>query len=409
MKAVFIENNTDMEVLIMFNFEYYTPTKVIFGRNSENKLVELLQEYGAHKVLIHYGGKSALKSGLINKIKTALDNSEIPYVELGGVVPNPHLSKVREGIELGKREKIDFILAVGGGSVIDSAKAISYGLAEPEYDVWELFRHERKAEKFLPVASVLTIAASGSETSNSCVITNEDTGEKRSYNDNISRPKFTIMNPELTMSLPDYQTESGCADIMMHTMERYFTNGGNMELTDEIAEGLLRTVMKYAEILHNNPMNYEARAEIVWAGSLSHNGLTGCGNDGGDFVCHALEHEMGGMFDVTHGAGLAAIWSSWARYVYKDCLPRFVRYAVNVMGVIHSGSDEETALKGIETMKKFYHRIGMPVNMRELGIAPTDEQITAMAESCSRAAGGKKGSAKVLYQKDFEEIYRMAR
>ena len=282
-------------------------------------------------------------------------------------------------------------------------------ILQREYDVWELFRHERKAEKFLPVASVLTIAASGSETSNSCVITNEDTGEKRSYNDNISRPKFTIMNPELTMSLPDYQTESGCADIMMHTMERYFTNGGNMELTDEIAEGLLRTVMKYAEILHNNPMNYEARAEIVWAGSLSHNGLTGCGNDGGDFVCHALEHEMGGMFDVTHGAGLAAIWSSWARYVYKDCLPRFVRYAVNVMGVIHSGSDEETALKGIETMEKFYHRIGMPVNMRELGIAPTDEQITAMAESCSRAAGGKKGSAKVLYQKDFEEIYRMAR
>ncbi len=282
-------------------------------------------------------------------------------------------------------------------------------ILQRQYDVWELFRHERKAEKFLPVASVLTIAASGSETSNSCVITNEDTGEKRSYNDNISRPKFTIMNPELTMSLPDYQTESGCADIMMHTMERYFTNGGNMELTDEIAEGLLRTVMKYAEILHNNPMNYEARAEIVWAGSLSHNGLTGCGNDGGDFVCHALEHEMGGMFDVTHGAGLAAIWSSWARYVYKDCLPRFVRYAVNVMGVIHSGSDEETALKGIETMEKFYHRIGMPVNMRELGIAPTDEQITAMAESCSRAAGGKKGSAKVLYQKDFEEIYRMAR
>ena len=217
------------------------------------------------------------------------------------------------------------------------------------------------------------------------------------------------MNPELTISLPDYQTESGCADFMMHTMERYFTNGGNMELTDEIAEGLLRTVMKYAEILHNNPMNYEARAEIMWAGSLSHNGLTGCGNDGGDFVCHALEHEMGGMFDVTHGAGLAAIWSSWARYVYKDCLPRFVRYAVNVMGVTHSGSDEETALKGIETMEKFYHRIGMPVNMRELGIAPTDGQITAMAESCSRAAGGKKGSAKVLYQKDFEEIYRMAR
>lgn len=338
-----------------------------------------------------------------------MDASGIPHVELGGVVPNPHLSKVREGIALGKQETVDFILAVGGGSVIDSSKAIAYGLAEPEHDVWELFCKKRKAKRALLVASILTIAAAGSETSNSCVITNEQTGEKRAYNDNISRPKFAIMNPELTMSLPDYQTESGCTDIMMHTMERYFTNGGNMELTDELAEGLLRTVMKYAEILHNDPKNYEARAEIMWAGSLAHNGLTGCGNDGGDFVSHMLEHEMGGMFDVTHGAGLAAIWPSWARYVYKDCLPRFVRYAVKVMGVTPAATDEETALKGIEAMEAFYHRIGMPTNMRELGIAPTDEQILEMAESCSNAVGGRKGSAKVLVQRDFAEIYRMAR
>lgn len=393
----------------MFGFEYYTPTRVVFGKNSENRVGELIREYGAQKILIHYGGKSAVKSGLLDRVKAVLDDSHISYVELGGVVPNPHLSKVREGIELGKREKIDFILAIGGGSVIDSAKAISYGLAEPEYDVWELFSGERKAKKFLPIASILTIAAAGSETSNSCVITNEETGKKRAYNDNISRPKFAIMNPELTMSLPDYQTEAGCTDIMMHTMERYFTKGGNMELTDEIAEGLLRTVMKYAEILHRDPKNYEARAEIMWAGSLAHNGLTGCGNNGGDFVSHTLEHEMGGMFDVTHGAGLAAVWPSWARYVYKDCLPRFVRYAVNVMGVAYGENDEETALKGIEAMEKFYHRIGMPINMKELGIAPTDEQILEMAESCSSAVGGRKGSAKVLFQRDFAEIYRMAR
>ena len=409
MKAVFIENNTDMEVLIMFNFEYYTPTKVIFGRNSENKLVELLQEYGAHKVLIHYGGKNALKSGLINKIKTALDNSEIPYVELGGVVPNPHLSKVREGIELGKREKIDFILAVGGGSVIDSAKAISYGLAEPEYDVWELFRHERKAEKFLPVASVLTIAASGSETSNSCVITNEDTGEKRSYNDNISRPKFTIMNPELTMSLPDYQTESGCADIMMHTMERYFTNGGNMELTDEIAEGLLRTVMKYAEILHNNPMNYEARAEIMWAGSLSHNGLTGCGTGGGDWACHQLEHELGGLYDVTHGAGLAALWGSWARYVYDANPERFAQFATNIFDIPCFADYENTALAGIEAMEDFFRSIHMPTNLHELGLDLTDEQIHELAFKCSFEDTRTIGVFKQLNMKDMEKIYAMAR
>lgn len=393
----------------MFGFEYYTPTRVIFGKDTENRIGELVQGYGAQKVLIHYGGKSARKSGLIDRVKAVLDASGISHVELGGVVPNPHLSKVREGIALGKQEGVDFILAVGGGSVIDSCKAISYGLAEPEYDVWELFCGKRKAQKVLPVASILTIAAAGSETSNSCVITNEQTGEKRAYNDDIARPRFAVMDPELTMNLPDYQTESGCTDIMMHTMERYFTSGGNMELTDAIAEGLLRTVMHYAEVLHREPQNYEARAEIMWAGSLAHNGLTGCGNNGGDFVSHMLEHEMGGMFDVTHGAGLAAIWPSWARYVYKDCLPRFVKYAVNVMGVTPAGSEEETARKGIEAMEAFYHRIGMPTNMRELGIEPTEEQILAMAESCAKAAGGKKGSAKVLYQSDFAQIYRMAR
>lgn len=211
----------------MFGFEYYTPTRVIFGKSSENRVGELIREYGVQKVLIHYGGKSAVKSGLLDRVKTVFDDNHILYVELGGVVPNPHLSKVREGIELGKREKVDFILAIGGGSVIDSAKAISYGLAEPEYDVWELFSGEREARNFLPIASILTIAAAGSETSNSCVITNEETGEKRAYDDDISRPKFAIMNPELTMSLPDYQTEAGCTGIMMHTMERYFTNGGN--------------------------------------------------------------------------------------------------------------------------------------------------------------------------------------
>ena len=392
----------------MFGFGYYSPTKVIFGKGTENQVGELIKTYGAKKVLIHYGGKSAVKSGLIDRVKASLKASGVAYTELGGVVPNPRLSKVREGIELGKREDVDFILAVGGGSVIDSAKAISYGLAEPQKDVWELFAKKRKAENFLSIASILTISAAGSETSNSCVITNEETGEKRSYNDDIARPKFAIMNPELTMSLPDYQTESGCADIMMHTMERYFTQGGNMELTDEIAEGLLRTVIKCAKILHHDPENYEARAEVMWAGSLSHNGLTGCGNDGGDFASHMLEHEMGGMFDVTHGAGLSAIWPSWARYVYKNCLPRFVRYATRVMGVTTEDTDEKTALKGIEAMENFYREIGMPVNFKELGIAPTDEQIREMAESCVRATGGHKGSAKVLYLEDMIAIYRMA-
>ncbi len=394
----------------MFGFTYYAPTKVIFGKDTEQQAGSLVRAYGGKRVLIHYGGSSAVRSGLVDRVKASLDAAGIYHVELGGVVPNPHLSKVREGIELARQNEIDFLLALGGGSVIDSAKAIAYGLADPGHDVWELFLRKRNAIGCLPIGVVLTISAAGSEMSNSCVITNEQTGEKRSYNDDISRPRFAIMNPDLTRTLPDYQTESGCADIMMHTMERYFTQGGNMEITDEIAEALLRTVMKHAEILHHAPDNYESRAEVMWASSLAHNDLTGCGNDGGDFATHLLEHELGGMFDVTHGAGLAALWPSWARYVYRNCLPRFVRYAIKVMGVEdHGQGEEQIALEGIARMEKFYHRIGMPTNMRELGIEPTDEQIQAMALSCAEAAGGCKGSAKVLYPEDMVNIYRMAR
>ena len=393
----------------MFDFTYCTPTRVVFGRDTENQTGKLVRAAGGRRVLIHYGGQSAVKSGLIDRVKAALDAEGIFHVELGGVVPNPHLSKVREGIALALNHGVDFLVAVGGGSVIDSAKAIAYALAEPEKDVWELFQRKRKAGGCLPVGCVLTIAAAGSEMSNSCVITNEQTGEKRSYNDDIARPRFAVMNPALTCTLPDYQTEAGCADIMMHTMERYFTQGGNMELTDELAEGLLRTVMKHAEILHRDPANYESRAEVMWASSLSHNGLTGCGNDGGDFATHMLEHELGGMFDVTHGAGLTALWPSWARYVCKNCLPRFVRYAIKVMGVADEGQgDEKIALEGIARMEAFYRRIGMPVNMRELGIAPTEEQIMTMVRGCADASGGKKGSARVLLPEDMANIYRMA-
>lgn len=390
------------------SFEYFSPTRVIFGKETEKQTGKLIREYGGSRVLVLYGGKSAVRSGLLDLVKESLKEEELYFQELGGIVPNPHLDKVYEGIEIGKNEGIDFLLAVGGGSVIDTAKAIAYGLGEPEKDVWELYEHTRKARKCLPVASVLTIAAAGSETSRSSVITNEKTLEKRAYDDNLARPKFAIMNPEFTKTLPDYQTESGCTDIMMHTMERYFTNGGNMEITDALAEGLLRTVMENAKILHTEPDNYDARAEIMWAGSLAHNDLTGCGNDGGDFMSHKLEHELGGMFDVTHGAGLAAIWPSWARYVYKYCLPRFVKYAKNVMGVTAGGSDEETALLGIKAMEEFYHSIGMPVNLKELGIHPTEEQIRKMAEGCLKASGSATGSAKKLDLQDMIRIYQMA-
>ncbi len=394
----------------MHNFEYYTPTRIIFGRNTENAAANLIQRYGGSRVLVHYGMGSAIRSGLLARVKKTLDDAGLFHVELGGVVPNPLLSKVRAGFALGSLNQVDFVLAVGGGSVIDSAKAIAFALAEPEENVWDLFERKRQPKASLPVGSILTISAAGSEMSRNVVITNDETKKKRSFGDALARPKFAIMNPELTMTLPDYQTAAGCVDIMMHTMERYFTSGGNMEITDAIAEGLLRTVIRNANILRLSPKNYNARAEIMWASSLAHNGLTGCGNDGGDFATHNLEYELSGMFNVTHGAGLSALWGSWARYVYKVCLPRFVKFAVNVMNVDATGlSDEEVALRGIEELEIFYRKIGMPTKISELGITLTDEQIKEMAESCEKATGGSIGSAKRIYFDDMINIYEMAR
>ena len=392
----------------MINFVYYTPTKMVFGKDTQYEVGKLVKETGAKSVLVHYGSERVVRTGLISTVTKALEEEGIKYVVLGGVVPNPHLSKVREGIELGKANNVDLILAVGGGSVIDSSKAIAYGLGEPDKDVWELYRHERKAQKCLPVATILTIAAAGSEMSNSSVITNEITGEKRAYDDDIARPVFSILNPEFTVTLPDYQTMSGCTDMMMHTMERYFSTAGNMEITDAIAEALMRQVMKTARILHKDPTNYEARADAMWAGSLAHNGLTGCGTNS-DWATHLLEHELGGMFDVTHGAGLAALWPSWARYVHDNDMDRFVKFALNVMEVEKQPTDEETVEAGIRALENFYHEIGMPINMKELGIEPTDEQIDKLAESCARAAGGPLGCAKPLLKEDMVKIYKMAR
>lgn len=393
----------------MAGFTYYTPTKVVFGKETEQQTGELVKAAGAKKVLIHYGSGSVIRSGLLDRVKETLCKEEIEYVELGGVVPNPRLSLVYEGIELAKREGVDFILAVGGGSVIDSAKAIGYGVAN-EGDVWDFYDRKRTADACVPIGVILTIAATGSEMSDSSVITKEEGWVKRGYNSDLCRPVFAIMNPELTMTLPDYQTACGCADILMHTMERYFTNGDQMEITDSMAEALLRTVMENAMILVNEPDNYDARAEIMWAGSLSHNGLTGCGSTDKDFATHGLEHEIGGMFDVAHGAGLTAIWGSWARYVYRDCLHRFSRFAVNVMQIDSKDKEEEmVALEGIEAMEEFFRKINLPVTMKELGIEPTDEQIEELARKCSVACGGKKGSAKVLKESDMKIIYEMAR
>ena len=394
----------------MYDFTYFAPTEVAFGRNSESKLAGLISKQRAKKVLLHYGGGSAERSGLLSVVRSAVRETGAGMAELGGVKPNPRLSLVREGIELCRREGVDFILAVGGGSVIDSAKAIAYGITN-EGDVWDFYEGRRTPAACAPLGVVLTIAAAGSEMSNSSVISKEEGGAfiKRGCNSNLCRPRFAVMNPELTYTLPAYQTSCGCTDILMHTMERYFTSGGTMEITDSLAEGLMRTVIANARILMSKPRDYDARAEIMWAGALSHNGLTGCGNDGGDWAVHGIEHEISGLFDVSHGAGLAAVWPAWAEYVYKDCVKRFHRFAVHVMGIRPSGTCEGIARKGIEAFTAFLRDINMPTNFAELGVAPTDEQIAFMAESCAAAAGGKKGSAKVLYAADIKNILQNAR
>jgi len=374
----------------------------------QEKVGKLIQEQHCKKVLLHYGSGSVKRSGLLKRVQDVLDAAKISYVELGGVVPNPRLSLVRRGIELCRKEGVDFILAVGGGSVIDSSKAIGYGVANGG-DVWDFYDFKREPSACLPIGVILTLAAAGSEMSASSVITNEDGWVKRGYSNNLCRPRFALMNPELTMTLPAYQTACGCVDVMMHTMERYFTHVKSMELTDGIGEALMRTVRKNALILRDDPNNYDARAEVMWAGSLSHNGLTGCGTEGGDWATHKMELQLSGMFDVAHGAGLAALWGSWARYVYDERPARFAQFAVNVMDEKPGVSDGETALRGIAAVENFYRSIKMPTNLKELGVTPTDAQIDEMSHKCDIATHGCTGVVKPLKEKDVTAIYRMAR
>ena len=393
----------------MRDFVYYAPTEVVFGKESEEQVARLVKKYGGNKVLVHYGGRSAKKSGLLDKICDLLRKGGVDFIELGGVVPNPRLSLVQQGIDLCRKEKVDFILAIGGGSVIDSSKAIACGVPF-DGNVWDIYMGKADPACYLPVACVLTIPAAGSEMSDSSVITNEDGDIKVGYSNPMSRPKFAIMNPVRTFTLPPYQTAAGVTDMMMHTMERYFSPEDDMDLTDALAEALLRSMKENVFKVLADPEDYRARAQIMWGGSVAHNDLTGCGMSG-DWATHQLEHELSGMFDVTHGAGLAAIWPSWARYVLKVNVSRFVRFAVNVMDVPNDFTDPEgTALKGIEAMERFYHDIGMPINIHELiGRDITDDEIKEMVRKCSRDGAFTQGGFKVLYPKDMEAIYQMAR
>ena len=390
----------------MNNFNLFTPTKVVFGKDTESQTGALVKAFGGQKVLLHYGSGSVVRSGLLDKIKASLQAEDIAFTELGGAVPNPRLALVYEGIALGQKEGVDFVLAVGGGSAIDSAKAIAYGLAEPEQDVWDLYEHTRTAKACLPVGVVLTLSATGSEMSDSSVITKEEENKKRGYNSDLCRPRFAVMNPALTMTLPDYQTACGCTDIMMHTLERY-VNPLENDMTDEIAEALLRVVIRHGEAVVKNPGDIDAMSEIMWAGSLSHNNLTGLGGKK-DFSVHQFGQAIGEKFDIYHGETLSAMWASYARYVAPTNFARFARYARNVWGV-EEADDEKAAMAGIDATEAYFKRLGMPVRIAELSCGVQDEAgLYDLALRCSRNRGRTIGSFRVLDFEDMLNVYQMA-
>lgn len=392
----------------MQNFTFKCPTEIVFGRGAEERVAEKLRTYGAKSVFIVYGGESAKKSGLLPKIERNLTESGITFQVIGGVKPNPRLSLVREGVRLAIQAKSDFILAVGGGSVIDSAKAIAHGAANPATDVWDFWLGRQPLTKSLPVAVVLTLAAAGSETSDSAVLTDEDTHRKLGMNTPLNRPAIAFMNPELTYSVPKKQLVSGVCDIMMHTMERYFTKVREKNiLTDRFAEALLTTVMDALKVAEKNQTDYDAMSEILWASSVSHSNFTELGRLK-DFSCHRLGHELSAMFDATHGATLTTIWPSWAKYVYRDDPARFAQFAEKLFG-IEDGSDIERAEKGIEAMTDFFRSVQMPVNMKELlGRTLTDAEVEKLADLGTSGDTKKLGNFHPIGKKEAIAIYTLA-
>lgn len=391
----------------MLNFTIHTTTEVVFGRNIEEQIGPKLKEIGAHRILVHFGGSSARSSGLLDRVEKSLFNAGLSFIELGGVSPNPKVAMVRKGIALCQREGIDFILAVGGGSVIDSAKGIGMGVATGR-DPWEFAATNTAPDKTLPVATVLTLAASGSETSNSCVLTNEETKEKRGITSQTNRPRISFLDPENTFSVSKFQTGCGIVDIMMHTLERYLTpQGGESDITDRIAEGLLIATRDAGRRALANPNDYEARASLMWAGSVSHNDYTGCGRTR-LFPVHKLEHELSAFRDeIAHGAGLSVLFPAWAMYEMERDIPRFAQLANRVLGVEMDFSNPvRTAREGICTLKRFFEEIGMPVHMAQLGIKP--ENYETLAENTLRTVGGPVKSYSPLDKEAIMEIYRLA-
>ncbi len=388
---------------------YYTPTRVTLGKKAEEKVGEELLREGAKNILIHYGSRRIERNGLLALVLSLLDKAGIRYTLLEGVQPNPRLSLVRRGIEIVQKKNIDFILAIGGGSVIDSSKAIAYG-AKYDGDVWDFFSKKAVPTSSLPVGCILTLAAAGSEMSDSCVITNDrDSYLKRGCNSDICRLKFALLDPELTYSLPQYETACSIVDIQMHTMERYFVKDFSNPLTDNLALSLLKTVKEYGLRAMKDGKDYEAREVLMWAASLSHNGLMAMGNSSkGDWATHQLEHELSGMFDIAHGAGLAIIWPSWARYTLSSAPERFASLGYALFGISPSGDSYRDGEKTIESFEAFYKELGMPTSLRDLRIKPFEREIKELSDKCSFYSTRTIGDIKKLSRDDMEKIYRAA-
>ncbi len=388
----------------MDNFEFLSPTKIIFGRGVETKIGAETKQY-AGKVLLHYGGGSIKKSGLYDKVTQSLKEAGVEWSELSGVQPNPRLSLVREGIRICREQGLGLILAVGGGSVIDSAKAIAVGVPY-QGDVWDFWANRAVPQQALPVGVVLTIPAAGSEASKSAVITNEDGWYKWGLNNDIYRPRFAVMNPELTYTLPPYQTACGAVDIMAHIMERYFTDTLHVDLTDRLCEGALKSMIKNAPIALAQPDNYDARAEMMWASTLAHNGLLDTGRLG-DWASHMIEQELSAIYDVAHGAGLAVVFPAWMKYTLKRNLNRFVQFAVRVWDVDYDFENpERTALEGIRRLESFYRSIEMPVTLRELNI-PGD-RIEEMASKAMKPWIKFVGGVSKFKKEDIAAVLKLA-
>ncbi len=387
----------------MNNFNFFSPTFFVFGKEREHESGKLVKRFGGSKVLIHYGSGSVVKSGLLDRVKQSLETAGIAHVELGGVVPNPRSGLVYQGIEMCKKEQIDFILAVGGGSAIDSAKAIALG-AVYEGDFWDFYTGKRIANA-LPVATVLTLTAAGSEGSTGSVITHENGMLKRAANSDIIRPVFSILNPELTYTLPPYQTACGAADMMAHVMERYFTNTKDVEITDRIGEAIMLCIIHETPKALKDPYDYQARANLMWAGMMAHNDICGVGREQ-DWSSHQMEHELSGLYDVTHGAGLAVMFPAWMKYVMKHDVLRFAQFAVRVWGCeMDFQNPENTARQGIERYEQFMTSIGMPIRFSELGAKAED--ISVLVKTLGL---GKRtlGSFVKLTEEDVTKIYELA-